>query len=124
MWTDYSLDWDIDGERAATDSVGFQHPFKTAGGHQVALHVDRVDRSFGIRERGHVTDGTLTLTVQDVGQASNEMLEQMRPGTSTLPATRDLEQSLVSSIHELERHAADGGEQRDYWVERLRVQRE
>jgi hypothetical protein len=122
-WTRHELTWEVDGNTLASDTVGFQHAFATPGRHNVALHVNSVRRSFGIRERHHLTDGSLDLTVQDVTQASQEMLDVMRPGTAMLPGTRALEQSLVTSIAEIERHAAEGGEQRDYWIERLKVQR-
>ena len=122
-WTRHELTWEVDGRVEGQDTVGFRRSFSTAGTHTVAVRVNEVRRSFGVRERTPLTNGRLELPVQDVKQASTQMLDQMQPGTSTLPATRDLERSLETSIAEIERHAAEGGEQREYWIERLKVQR-
>lgn len=118
------LDWVVDGHQLGHDTVGFQHAFSSAGAHSVDLHVDRVQRGVFSDTRQHLTDGHLDLTVQDVSQASTAMLDQMQRGTPTLPETRALEESLEASIREIEHHAAEGGEQRDYWVDRLKTQRE
>jgi hypothetical protein len=124
QWTVNELIWSVDGKTMGDDTVGFSHAFSTPGSHSIDLHVNKVRRSLGVRERQPAGDGHLDLTVQDPARASTEMLDQMQqPGSGLLPSTKALEASLVTSIAEIERHAAEGGEQKDYWVDRLKMQR-
>ena len=119
---EYWIDWDIDGQRVADDQLVLNRRFTTVGTHTVTARVNRRGDTF-FRSRGeHVADPGITVQVEDPEQQAARMLGLMT-GPMAPPGTKQLEASLERSIAEIERHVAEGGEQRDYWAQRLEAQR-
>jgi hypothetical protein len=119
---DYWIDWDIDGRRVADDRLVFNRKFTTTGKHTVTARVHRTGDTL-LRSRGqHVADPSIEVEVQDPEQQAGRMLDLMT-GPMAPPGTKQLEESLERSITEVQRHVGEGGEQRDYWAQRLKAQR-
>jgi hypothetical protein len=119
---EYWIDWDIDGSPVAEDWLLLSHRFTKVGTRTVTAHVNRRGDTV-FRSRGpRVADPSITITVQDPEQSAEQMIALMT-GVGAPPATERLAESLDSAIKETERHVAEGGEQRDFWVSRLKALR-
>jgi hypothetical protein len=119
---DYWIDWDDNGQRVASGAYVLNRKFGKEGTHTIVAHLHR--RGDGVlRGRGaHVTDAQIDVVVEDPDKTGERMLGQMT-GEQAPPSTKRLEASIESSIKDIERHVSEGGEQQDYWEERLKDQR-
>ena len=76
-----------------------------------------------LRSRGDkIASSSIDVVVQDPAPPRDKMLDQMS-GEQAPPSTKKLETSIEASIKEIERRVSEGGEQHDYWVDRLKAQR-
>ena len=115
------IDWDDNGQRVATGWV-LTRKFNAEGTHKIVAHLHRTGDTL-LRSRGpHIADAEIEIVVEDPGKAGERMLDQMA-GEQAPPSTKQLEASIESSIKEVERHVSEGGEQQEYWEERLKDQR-
>ena len=116
------LVWYVDGRIAADRHFVFTHKFGTPGTKKVRADLHGKGDTLLASRGDLIASKTIDIVVQDPAAAAEQMLGQMS-GEQAPPATKQLEASLESSIREIEKRAADGGEQQDYWVERLKAQR-
>lgn len=120
---EYWLDWDVDGKSVATDRLVLNQRFGQVGTHTVTAHVHRRDEGAFLRAKGKaVASPSIEVVIQDPDEAGKKMLGLMT-GEGAPAETKAFGASLDTSISEIERHVAEGGEQRDFWVERLKAQR-
>ncbi len=117
----YSIDWDVDGEAAARDVPVLDRTFDRAGERQVTARLYQVRRSFGIQDRRLVQEVRTTLRVEDPVAAGERVLDAATP--DRLPALGTVATSIEESIADMERRAALGGEQAEYWRDRIEAQR-
>ena len=119
---DHWIDWDVDGKRVADNYFVLTRRFEVVGPHTVVAHLyGRGDTLLASRGE-HVADATTVITVQDPMESAEVMLGAMDLDGAP-PSVARLETTLLASISETESRIADGGEQREYWVARLKAQR-
>lgn len=117
----YSIDWDVDGATVARDRPVLDRTFDDAGDQQVTARLYRVRRSFGIQDRTLAQEVTTTVRVEDPTAAGERVLDAATP--DRLPALGTVASSIEESIADMERRAARGGEQAEYWRDRIEAQR-
>jgi hypothetical protein len=116
------LDWDINGTKVAENHFVLNYKFGKPGSYKVTATLYGKGDTI-LSSRGKRIDAkSIDIVVQDPDKAGEQMLGQMS-GEQAPPSTKRLEATLESSIKEIEGRVADGGEQRDFWVERLKAQR-
>lgn len=117
----YSIDWDVDGAPAERDVPVLSRTFDRAGDHRVTARLYQVTRSFGIHDPRLLQELTTTVRVEDPVAASERVLDAAT--TDQLPGLGTVTTSIEDSIVEMERRAARGGEQAEYWRDRIEGQR-
>jgi hypothetical protein len=118
----YTIDWAVDGTTVARDQPRLRRPFSAVGQHSVTATLYEAHRDFGLTRGPLLRTAVTSVTVQSQQTAAEALLAQTKPGA--LPQLGGLEASIVSSIAELERRVAAGGEQQAFWRDRLEAQRD
>ena len=130
----YSVDWEIDGKPKQKDVPALGIVLSDPGGKKVVAKVYKVKRAGtlmgpgvaiqaarDIESKELVRTADTAVTVQSPKEAADVVMGQM--GSDSLPHLSTLEDSIKTSIEELERKVSEGGEQAEYWEERLDAQR-
>jgi hypothetical protein len=118
----HAVDWYVDGTRVTEDLPQTTHGFEATGRYRVTAKLYEAKRRFGLTRGPLLRQASTTLEVQDPDEIAAGLLDEVRPGS--LPQLGELETSIRESIGQLERRVAWGGEQRDYWADRLDKQRD
>ncbi len=122
----YSIDWYIDGKKVATNFHVMKHTFDRTGTFKVDAKVSKVRKSFWTRDKKHFRNAeTTTIEVLGVDAFGEKFMEELdksplRPKT---PKLKELVGSIRETIKELEKKVAKGGDQKEYWEDRLEAQK-